>query len=148
MRTYTTIVLHCTATPPSMDVGVIWVDKLHKARGWSQCGYHYIIRRDGTIERGRPVWMQGAHVKGHNDYTIGVAYSGGVDEDGAPEDNLTAEQYEAVKHLVTNLRLVFGPLDLLGHRDLPNVKKACPSFDVREKFGTFVNEWTLKHRSQ
>lgn len=135
MRTYETVVLHCTATPPSMNVNALWVDKIHRARGWSQIGYHYLIHLDGTIERGRPVWLAGAHAKGHNKYTIGVAYAGGVDENGKPADTLNKAQYNSVKTLVGDLRRVFGPLNVLGHRDLPHVAKACPSFDTVKKFG-------------
>lgn len=140
MRTFETIVLHCAATPPNMDVNAVWIDKIHRARGWSQIGYHYVVTRSGEVERGRPVWMQGAHVKGYNASTIGICYAGGVDADGKPEDNITAAQVDAVRKLVTKLREVFGWMDLKGHRDLPNVRKACPSFDAATKFGkTFCN---------
>lgn len=134
-RTYETIVLHCSATPPSMDIGAAVIDKWHRARGWSECGYHYVIRRDGKVDRGRHISLQGAHVKGHNAYTIGVCYVGGTDENGNPEDNITDKQRTTFVKLVSNLRRIFGPLDVKGHRDMPNVRKACPSFDVREKFG-------------
>ena len=118
-----------------MDVGVQWVDKLHRARGWSQCGYHYFVKRDGKVQRGRPVFIQGAHVKGHNEYTVAICYAGGVDENNKPEDNLTDKQRASIVKLVGNLRRVFGWMDLKGHNDFPNVRKACPSFNTVSKFG-------------
>ena len=140
-RTYETIILHCSATPPSMDIGAHVIDKWHRARGWAQCGYHYVIRRNGKIDRGRHISIQGAHAKGHNSYSIGVCYVGGVDENGKPEDNLTQQQRVAFVKLVGNLRRVFGTLNVIGHNDLPGVRKACPSFDTRVKFGEeFCND--------
>ena len=134
-RTYETIILHCSATPPSMDIGAMVIDKMHRARGWSQCGYHYVIRRNGKVERGRHISLQGAHAKGHNAYSIGCVYIGGIDENGKPEDNITDKQRQSFVKLVSNLRRVFGTLNVIGHRDLPNVAKACPSFDTVTKFG-------------
>ena len=64
-RTYETIILHCGATPPSMDIGAHVIDKWHRARGWAQCGYHYVIRRNGKIDRGRHISIRGAHAKGY-----------------------------------------------------------------------------------
>lgn len=134
-RTYETIVLHCSATPPRLEIDTAIIDKWHRGRGWAQVGYHYVIKRDGTVEIARPVQIPGAHAKGHNAYTVGVCYVGGVNEDNNPEDNITPKQVKAFKKLVGHLRAVFGPMLVTGHCDLPNVAKACPSFDVRKKLG-------------
>ena len=135
MRTYKSIVLHCSATSADADIGACEIDKWHVARGWSQIGYHFVVRRDGTIERARPLHLPGAHTKGHNNYTIGVCYIGGVNDDNEPEDNMTKKQAKAFVELVEKIRDLFGPIHVKGHRDFPNVAKACPSFEVREKFG-------------
>lgn len=132
MRKITDIILHCTATPAKMDIGVKEVDKWHRHRGWKGCGYHVIIRRDGTVEYGRPMERVGAHTKGHNRHSIGVAYAGGVDLDGKPEDNLTAAQEKALINLVEELRRDYGALTVSGHNQYS--PKACPSFIVSEKF--------------
>ena len=142
MRTFEAIALHCSATPPSMDLGACVIEKWHVARGWSQIGYHFVLRRDGTVERGRPMHLAGAHVKGHNEYTVGVCYVGGVDENNEPQDNMTDAQHAAFVELVEKLRDVFGPLEVWGHRDFPHVRKACPSFEVVDKFGKL---WCLGH---
>lgn len=126
------IILHCSATPPNMNIGVDEITRWHIERGWRTCGYHYVIRRDGTTELGRPVWQKGAHAKGHND-AVGICMVGGVDADGNPEMNFENVQFRAVRDLVANLRAVFGHMVVLGHRDLPGVRKACPSFDVRTR---------------
>jgi len=134
MRCIDTIVIHCTATPEGRDVSAADVDRWHRAKGWNGCGYHFVIRLDGTIETGRPIKRQGAHVKGYNEHTIGIAYAGGTDANGKPKDTLTDEQHESITQLVEDLRFKLGWLDVVGHRDFPGVAKACPSFDVSSKF--------------
>lgn len=127
------IILHCTATEPNHDVTVEMVRRWHMAppRQWRDIGYHYLIRLDGSIERGRPLMEQGAHVKGHNYDTIGIAYAGGV-KDGVPHDTMTMRQVRGLEDLIWSLRLIFGWLPVSGHNEYSN--KACPSFRVAEKF--------------
>ena len=74
------IIIHCTATKPSMDIGLEEVDSWHRARGFLSCGYHKIIRRDGTIEQGRADEEVGAHCRGRNHDSISVSMVGGVSE--------------------------------------------------------------------
>ena len=134
------VILHCSATKESQDIGLKEIDSWHKARGWKGCGYHYIIRRDGTTETGRPVTERGAHAKGYND-CIGVCLVGGIDDIGKPEDNFPEAQHNSFYTLMLCLRMIFGKAEIKGHCDLPNVTKACPSFDVVEKYGEkFCNE--------
>ncbi len=138
MREICRIILHCTATKPSMDIGVSDVDRWHRARGWNGCGYHAVVRRCGEIEWGRDYATQGAHVRGHNADSIGIAYAGGIDENGRPEDNMTQEQFEAVEYLIETIRDEFGFIPVKGHNDYSY--KACPSFKVEDKFPG-INEW-------
>ena len=115
-----------------MFVDVETIRKWHKANGWSDCGYHYVIHRDGTIEIGRPVSRIGAHTKKHNEDSVGIAYVGGVDNDKKPEDNMTMMQEVSFLLLVRSLRVTFGSMTIHGHNEF--AKKACPSFIVRDKF--------------
>jgi N-acetylmuramoyl-L-alanine amidase len=79
MRPINRIIIHCTATPEGRDVTISDVRKWHIARGWRDVGYHFLIRLDGTVETGRPIEQAGAHVKGFNSDSIGIAYAGGCD---------------------------------------------------------------------
>lgn len=125
------IVIHCSATRPSMDVGAKEIDRWHKAQGWQKIGYHYVIRRNGHLETGRREDEIGAHAAGHNHNSIGVCWVGGVHEDSlGPEDNRTDEQKAALANIVRTLHGKYPQAHILGHTDLPNVNKACPSFDV------------------
>lgn len=127
------LVVHCAATPPSADIGAKEIDRWHRARGFFQIGYHKVIRRNGVIEDGRPLDMPGAHARGFNHLSIGVCLVGGVAEDGkTPENNFTDEQWPSLRVLLKELKVRFPNATILGHRDLPDVHKACPSFGVRE----------------
>jgi N-acetylmuramoyl-L-alanine amidase len=134
MRDIDSIVVHCAATPPSVDVGATIIRFWHvNEKGWSDIGYHYVIRRNGKIEKGRPVERPGAHAKGFNHNSIGVCWVGGIAEgSSAPEDNRTAEQSASLFTLLQELQAQFPGAAVLGHRDIKGVKKACPSFDVRQ----------------
>lgn len=139
------LTVHCSATRPSQDWGAAEVDRMHRAQGWLCIGYHFVIRRDGTIERGRPQGAVGSHCKdgGRNNTHLSVCLIGGVSEKplshkpGWPwngsdsEMNFTAAQMASLKALSATFNL---PLE--GHRDVPGVKKACPSFDVKHWVAT------------
>ena len=138
------IVVHCTATPADFDIGVEWVRKVHKAKGWRDVGYHYVIKRDGTVESGRPQQETGAHVKYFNSVSVGVALVGGVDNNHKAENNFTKEQFSSLLKLVKKLKGEYTGAKILGHRDLSPDKnkdgkitqdewlKECPSFDVNK----------------
>lgn len=129
------IVVHCSATPPSMDIGAAEIDLWHRQRGWFGIGYHKVFRRDGTVEDGRPLNRPGAHARGFNHRSYGFVLVGGVAEDGKnPEDNFTDEQIEALRTENSILIPQMPWLVVVGHRDLPGVAKACPSFDVQDRF--------------
>ncbi len=132
MRTRTShIVIHCAATPPSMDIGAKEIDQWHKDRGWKGIGYHYVIRRDGSIENGRHPDEVGAHVRGWNKQSLGICLIGGVDKDNKPENNFTEAQFKSLEHLLVVTSKMYPHAIVMGHRDLdPN--KACPSFEVRD----------------
>ena len=132
MRRIDGIIIHCSATPEGRDVSAVTIRKWHKAKGWNDIGYHYIIRLDGTVEVGRPVEQPGAHCTGHNQTTIGVCYIGGVAKDGkTPKDTRTDAQKASLLELVKTLQTVHRvpSSNIFGHNEFAN--KACPSFDVQ-----------------
>lgn len=128
------IIIHCAATPPSMDIGVKEIDRWHRAKGWLGCGYHFVIRRDGTVEKGRDEKVAGAHVSGMNHNSIGICLVGGVMEKDkvTPENNFTEAQFTSMKSLVTDLLARYPGAKVRGHKDF--AKKACPCFEVATYF--------------
>ena len=133
VRTITEIIVHCTATPEGKDFTVNDIRRWHKDRGWPDIGYHYVVYRDGTIHDGRSVHLRGIHCSGHNSYSVGVVYIGGVMTDGkTPKDTRTLAQKAALIILLTFLRHLYPKAKIYGHRDFAN--KACPSFDARREY--------------
>lgn len=127
------LVVHCAATKATMDIGATEIRSWHRQRGWMDIGYHYVIRRNGAIEKGRPDDRPGAHARGFNHLSLGICLVGGVAKDGkTPENNFTSDQFHALRRLLIGLNATFPEARILGHRDLPNVYKGCPSFDVEE----------------
>jgi N-acetyl-anhydromuramyl-L-alanine amidase AmpD len=107
-------------------------------RGWSDIGYHFVIRRDGTIETGRDLDKDGdiyeevgAHVAGWNKHSIGICMIGGRGDDDQPEDNFEDEQWKSLKTLIMVIHADYPRATVHGHREFANNKK-CPSFDVQE----------------
>ena len=133
MRDLNRIILHCSATKEGQDFSAATIRGWHvNGNGWSDVGYHWVIRLDGSIEVGRPLEKSGAHTKGHNKDSVGVCYIGGCDADGKPKDTMNPEQEKAWRMIVLSLRTLYGDLTIHGHNEF--AKKACPSFIVKEKF--------------
>jgi N-acetylmuramoyl-L-alanine amidase len=95
---------------------------------WRSPGYHFIIERDGKVVDNWPIEKTTNGVKGHNHDSIHISYIGGIDAKGKPTDNRTKEQKQAMAELVAKLTDKFPNAKVLGHRDFPNVNKACPCF--------------------
>ena len=98
------LVVHCTATKPNVQVTVEDLDRMHAARGWARCGYHWVIQPDGTIQAGRPETMAGAHLRHYNQHAIGICYVGGKDKKGKDADTRTPEQKAALHFLLRHLK--------------------------------------------
>lgn len=141
------IAIHCSATLAGMNIGVKEIREWHtlpppKGRGWSDVGYHKIIRRlpldvtKGLIEDGRPLDVIGAHVEGYNHCSIGICLVGGCKKGDngklVPENNFTVAQFDCLHNLLSVMEYDFPDAIIQGHRDFPNVHKDCPSFDVKE----------------
>jgi N-acetylmuramoyl-L-alanine amidase len=135
MRNISKLIVHCSATPPVMDIGASEIRRWHmsptKKKPFKDIGYHYVIRRNGVLEKGRDITIAGAHAFKHNLNSIGVCLVGGIDTKGKADDNFTLKQYNTLIQLIKFLVMTFPIDDVLGHRDLPDVNKACPCFDVR-----------------
>lgn len=124
------LTIHCAATPEGRDVKAATISEWDKAR-FGQVSYHYVIELDGHTVATLPDTVKGAHVGGANTGNVGVCYVGGVDVDNkVPKDTRTHEQRTALARIVREYKARFPNIIVLGHRNWPGVKKACPSFDV------------------
>lgn len=128
------IAIHCSATSEKSDIGAEDIDRWHRKQGWACIGYHYVIRRNGTLEVGREEKKIGSHVQGFNSNSIGICMVGGVDADdiSKAENNFTPAQFATLKKLLVDLKARYPKAKIQGHRDFPKVRKACPSFSVAD----------------
>lgn len=109
------------------------IDSWHRKRGWSGIGYHYVVRRDGTVERGRPEAKVGAHCLNHNRHSIGVCYEGGLDAQGRPADTRTEAQKRALLTLVRELKGRYPRAIVVSHHTF-DPRKACPCFHAEREY--------------
>lgn len=141
------LVIHCTATPEGREVSQSDIRHWHTdpvskgGRGWKQVGYTDLIHLDGTVERmvqnnedaEVDPWEVTNGAAGYNSVSRHIVYVGGVAKDGkTAKDTRTLEQKRALVHYVRDFHARFPQIRIVGHRELPGVKKACPSFDVQQ----------------
>ena len=125
------IVIHCAATKPSMDIGADTIRDWHvNGNGWRDIGYHLVIRRDGSVEKGRDINDSGAHAAGYNSKSIGLCLVGGMAEDNSAENNFTAQQWTSLLAKVKELIVDYPSAKVIGHNEIS--EKECPSFDVQK----------------
>lgn len=124
------IIIHCSATPPKMDIGRKEIDRWHRQKGWLKIGYHFVIRRNGTVEKGRDLSEAGAHAVGYNDRSLGICLIGGVNDQMKAEANFTQAQWSALIRLLKELKALYPDAKIIGHNEVAS--KSCPSFNVQE----------------
>jgi N-acetylmuramoyl-L-alanine amidase len=132
MRDIKYIAIHCTAGPSNQSTKAIldyWKNNLK----WRSVGYHYLIDADGTITQLADESQITNGVAGFNKVSIHISYKGGV-ENGKPKDTRTFSQKASMLSLLKDLRKKYPKAIIQGHRDFPNVKKACPSYSAREEY--------------
>ena len=133
------LVLHCSASRCNQDYSVEQLRRDHKARGFYDIGYHFYIRKDGTMTQHRMLLEIGAHARPYNRCSIGICYEGGLDEQGRPYNTMTTEQETRLIDLFRNLKILFPKAKIVGHRDLPGTTpKECPCLDA--------GSWAARHR--
>lgn len=128
------IIVHCSATRCTSHIPLDAIIAWHQAQGFATIGYHYYITQDGDVHCGRPLHQEGAHAVGYNKFSIGVCYEGGLNAEGSPADTRTPEQKASMMQLLRRLKTDYPHAKIVGHRDLPGVKKECPCFDVNREY--------------
>lgn len=143
------IVIHTAATPGNKDISAADIDRFHKTKGWSGIGYHFVVRKDGTVEKGRPINKIGAHAEGINSLSIGICFSGNGDI-----SDFTEAQYRSGLALCLELMDKYQiPVNkVIGHRELNTligdgklnpqyrVNKTCPGTRVNmHRFRTLLS---------
>lgn len=116
------VVIHCSDSPHGRGDDAATIHRWHvEGNDWSGIGYHLVILEDGEIQAGRPWFWSGAHVRGHNENSIGICLIG--------DDEFTDEQMGALVEVYEKLSTDFPEARWLNHRDL-DPSKTCPNFDA------------------
>lgn len=95
------------------------INQWHLERGWTGIGYHFYIRKDGRIYRGRPEWAVGAHAQGHNSRSVGICVEGSYMTETMPK-----AQFDALVGLVREEMAMYPGAKVLRHRDVNSTD--CP----------------------
>ena len=138
MRTINKIIVHCSATQEGRHLDAAEINRWHLKRGWKGIGYHYVVLLDGTIEYGRNIYEQGAHVKNHNKGSIGICYIGGVETERGSngkwiaKDTRTPKQKESLLLLLKTLKKMHVDATIHGHNEF--AAKSCPCFDAYKEY--------------
>ena len=93
----------------------------HLANGWSGIGYHFYVRQDGSVYRGRPIDTVGAHCPGRNSDSIGVCFEGNYEQ----TKTMPAPQFKAGQELISYINTIYkNSLKIKRHSDY--LATACP----------------------
>lgn len=95
------------------------IHKLHLEKGLSGCGYHFFVRKDGSVWTGRPEIAIGSHTIGHNKNSIGICAEGNF-----MKEEMSANQKNSLTELGKYLKDKYGIENIYGHRELNPTK--CP----------------------
>ena len=95
------------------------VHRSHLARGWAGIAYHYYVRKDGAVYRGRPEAWNGGHARGYNCNSIGICFEGNFEQ-----ETMSEEQFSAGRELVAEMIARYPEASVLRHCDLNAT--ACP----------------------
>ena len=140
-REISEVVIHATETTTDKDIGAIEINNIQSKLGHDGIGYHYVIRRDGRLQRGRPVDKVGDHtsVNNHDNFSIGIVLVGGINvATGEVEplanrsaSSFTREQYTTLERFLTAFYNRYPGGNVFGHNDL-DVDEIDPYFDVQD----------------
>ena len=124
-RTVKRIFIHCSDSDWKHHDDISVIRKWHiEENGWDDVGYHFFIRRNGTIQRGRNIEFTPSSQKGYNSRTISICLHG--------KNKFSKKQFESLKKLCFEIyREYNGKITFHGHREV-NSEKTCPNFDYVE----------------
>lgn len=148
IREVTEVIIHATETYTDKDIGSIEINNIHKELGYDGIGYHYVIRRDGRLQRGRPVNRVGEHTEGRNRNSIGVVMVGGINVSSGTKDPLsylsaqsfTRAQYTTLETLLGAIYKRYHGMQVFGHNDIDD-EQQDPYFDVPDYVGAVFRKY-------
>ena len=126
------IVVHGSLTKPNDDDGVDYMRSLHMRQGCVDVGYHFVIRRNGVVELGRPIHAIGNHCQGRDYDSIGICMIGGGNvKREAKSPDYTTPQMLSLTHLCCSLVRIYPEAEVCGH-NRTDTSSLCPVFNVAD----------------
>ena len=122
-RTVHRVFIHCSASDRPEHDSIETIRQWHLARGFSDVGYHYFIRKDGTLEAGRSLEKTPAAQKGHNRNTIAICLH------GLKMEKFTGTQKAMLRKLCEAIDAAYDNISFHGHCEVSS--KACPVIDYK-----------------
>ena len=95
------------------------IHSYHLSRGWAGIAYHYFVRKDGSIYRGRPEGMKGGHTTNWNWCSIGICFEGNFEE-----ETMSLEQLDAGRELIADIMSRYPAIEVARHSQYGLT--ACP----------------------
>ena len=134
------IVIHHTGNENGVDTdpSAVEIHQWHKNIGYSGIGYHFVIRKDGTIERGRPIWAQGAHAYGENWRSIGIHLSGTFTGNNYPTDAQIESAAMLIANICADYRIPIDRAHVVGHGEL--MATDCPGENLQSRLDDIVGK--------
>lgn len=115
------IVIHCSDSPQGRGDNAETIHKWHRKRKFAGIGYHHVVLENGVVENGRPIFWEGAHVKGFNTNSIGICLIG--------KDSFTSAQMDTLTRLLLDYTFDHPDVEIAGHYQLDE-GKTCPNIDI------------------
>ena len=129
------LIIHCSATREDRDYTPEQLKHDHLQRGFIDVGYHYYIRKDGSVTQHRRLNEVGAHCRPFNRCSIGICYEGGLDTNGKPKDTRTLKQRATLIGLLLDLHRKFPKAVIRGHNEMPGaIPKVCPVYKPSKEY--------------
>ena len=121
-RTVDRVFIHCSDSDWKHHDDISVIRKWHvEDNGWNDVGYHYFIKRNGTIQKGRDLEITPSSQQGHNNKTISICLHG--------RERFTKRQFESLKKLCLEMNTLYkGKVTFHGHKEVAR-EKTCPNFD-------------------
>ena len=148
-REISEVVIHASETVNNKNIGSIEINNIHNELGHDGIAFHYVIRRDGRLQRGRPVDQNGEHspVNGHNVYSIGIVMVGGLLASAGsinPLENkssasFTQPQFDTLEKFLASFYRKFPGGQVFGHSDV-DTNEEDPYFDVEDYIESIFNK--------
>lgn len=132
-RSVSRVFIHCSADDRNANDNAATMHRWHLERGFAEIGYHFFIRKDGTIEVGRDIEKVPAAQEGHNTGSIAICCHGLL------EGLFTQAQFNALRSLCSKINAAYSKgVTFHGHCEV--AAKLCPVFNYKsvlklDKFG-------------